>query len=77
MALCNVQDTAVSERPQWARSWPAMVVLAVSAIVWSKEVEDAIKGERTEVEDASNVGVRVQGPSVCDIMEGSPFLLSF
>ncbi|KAF5829735.1 dynein heavy chain, N-terminal region 2-domain-containing protein [Dunaliella salina] len=40
----SLKDAAVSERPQWARSWPAMVVLAVSAIVWSKEVEDAIKG---------------------------------
>lgn len=37
----------MNERPRWARSWPAMVVLAVSAIVWSKEVEEAIKGVGT------------------------------
>lgn len=29
-------------RTEWVRSWPAMVVLAVSAIYWAKEVEAAI-----------------------------------
>ncbi|EFJ44217.1 dynein heavy chain 2, partial [Volvox carteri f. nagariensis] len=33
-----------SERKQWVREWPAMVVLAVSAIFWSSQVEEAIKG---------------------------------
>lgn len=32
-------------RKQWVREWPAMVVLAVSAIFWSKEVEEAITSE--------------------------------
>lgn len=40
-----VQDAAVSERPKWSKSWPAMVVLAVSAIVWSHDVEIAINGK--------------------------------
>lgn len=31
-------------RPDWVREWPAMVVLAVSAIFWAKEAEDAING---------------------------------
>ncbi|GLC56009.1 hypothetical protein PLESTB_001054700 [Pleodorina starrii] len=31
-----------SERKQWVREWPAMVVLAVSAIFWSRQVEEAI-----------------------------------
>jgi len=34
----------VSPRTQWVRSWPAMAILAASAIFWSKHVEDAIKG---------------------------------
>ncbi|GLI62391.1 hypothetical protein VaNZ11_005010 [Volvox africanus] len=33
-----------TERKQWVREWPAMVVLAVSAIFWSRQVEEAIKG---------------------------------
>lgn len=32
-------------RTQWVRDWPAMVVLAVSAIFWSAEVEEAITGK--------------------------------
>ena len=36
---------ATIPRKQWVRDWPAMVVLAVSAVFWSKEVEDAIIGE--------------------------------
>lgn len=31
-------------RKAWVTEWPAMVVLAVSAIFWSKEVEEAISG---------------------------------
>lgn len=33
---------ATTPRKQWVRDWPAMVVLAVSAIYWSREVEEAI-----------------------------------
>ncbi|KAG2439747.1 hypothetical protein HYH02_010624 [Chlamydomonas schloesseri] len=33
---------AATPRKQWVRDWPAMVVLAVSAIYWSSEVEAAI-----------------------------------
>lgn len=35
---------ANTPRKQWVREWPAMVVLAVSAIYWSREVEEAIEG---------------------------------
>lgn len=35
---------AVKRRPDWVREWPAMVVLAVSGIFWSKECEEAISG---------------------------------
>ncbi|GMH32802.1 hypothetical protein BSKO_00636 [Bryopsis sp. KO-2023] len=31
------------DRTQWVREWAAMVVLAVSAIYWSKEVEESIQ----------------------------------
>ncbi|GFH19489.1 uncharacterized protein HaLaN_16442, partial [Haematococcus lacustris] len=36
------QAYASKRRPDWVRDWAAMVVLAVSAIYWSKEAEDAI-----------------------------------
>ena len=36
---------ATDPRPKWVREWPAMVVLAVSAIYWSNECQDAISGE--------------------------------
>ena len=42
----SIKAYATVERPKWVREWPAMVVLAVSAIYWSKECEDSIKGER-------------------------------
>lgn len=35
-------------RVQWVREWAAMVILAVSGIYWSKEVEEAI--EKTDIE---------------------------
>lgn len=38
---------ATTPRPQWVRDWPAMVVLAVSAIYWSKECEEAISNGTT------------------------------
>lgn len=38
---------ANTPRKQWVREWPAMVVLAVSAIYWSREVEEAIEGKRS------------------------------
>ncbi len=34
---------ATQARPSWVRQWPAMVVLAVSQIYWSQEVENAIE----------------------------------
>ena len=33
------------KRSDWVLQWPAMVVLATSAIFWCKECEDAIAGE--------------------------------
>lgn len=39
-----VQAYAVQPRPDWVKEWPAMVVLAVSAIYWSRECEDAVTG---------------------------------
>ena len=38
----SIEDYAKSKRTEWVRRWPAMVVLAVSGIFWSKGVEDAI-----------------------------------
>ena len=38
---------ATTPRPQWVRDWPAMVVLAVSAIYWSRECEEAISNGTT------------------------------
>lgn len=32
----SLLDYAVRPRPEWVRSWPAMAVLAVSAICWSQ-----------------------------------------
>ena len=40
----SIASYAAVPRPQWVRDWPAMVVLAVSAIYWSKECEDSISG---------------------------------
>ncbi len=40
-----MQAYARQPRPEWVREWPAMVVLAVSAIYWSVETGDAITGE--------------------------------
>ena len=34
--MASMADYAVRPRPQWVRNWPAMVVLAVSAIFWSQ-----------------------------------------
>lgn len=39
----SLESYAQVARPQWVREWAAMVVLAVSAIYWSKEVEEAIQ----------------------------------
>ena len=41
----SIKAYASTDRTQWVRDWPAMVVLAVSAIYWSQECEDSIKGE--------------------------------
>ena len=41
----SIKAYASTDRTQWVREWPAMVVLAVSAIYWSQECEDSIKGE--------------------------------
>ena len=41
----SIKAYATVARPQWVRDWPAMVVLAVSAIYWSQECEDSIKGK--------------------------------
>lgn len=38
----SMKAYATVERKQWVRDWPAMVVLAVSAIYWSAECEEAI-----------------------------------
>lgn len=32
----SLMDYAVRARPEWVRNWPAMAVLAVSAICWSQ-----------------------------------------
>ena len=32
----SLLDYAVRPRPEWVRNWPAMAVLAVSAICWSQ-----------------------------------------
>lgn len=45
-AMDSLAAYAAGTRKAWVTQWPAMVVLAVSAIFWSKEVEEAISGER-------------------------------
>ncbi|KAG2485619.1 hypothetical protein HYH03_015682 [Edaphochlamys debaryana] len=42
--ILAMEAYVTTERKQWVREWPAMVVLAVSAIFWSRLVEDAIEG---------------------------------
>ena len=32
----SLLDYVVRPRPEWVRNWPAMAVLAVSAIAWSQ-----------------------------------------
>ena len=32
----SLLDSAIKPRPVWVRQWPAMAVLAVSAICWSQ-----------------------------------------
>ncbi|KAK9803422.1 hypothetical protein WJX72_010826 [[Myrmecia] bisecta] len=39
----SMADYCKRPRPDWVRRWPAMVVLAVSAIFWSKNVEEGIR----------------------------------
>lgn len=39
----SLESYSQTARPQWVREWAAMVVLAVSGIFWSKEVEEAIQ----------------------------------
>lgn len=43
----SMRAYASGSRKAWVTQWPAMVVLAVSAIFWSREVEEAIIGERS------------------------------
>jgi hypothetical protein len=38
----SLQAYATTKRVEWVREWPAMVVLAVSQIYWSRQVEAAI-----------------------------------
>eukprot|EP00803_Ostreobium_quekettii_P000129 evm.model.scf_11.8 EVM.evm.TU.scf_11.8 scf_11:53077-59131(+) len=40
----SMQTYANVARPEWVRQWPAQVVLSVSAIYWTREVEGAIEG---------------------------------
>ncbi|KXZ54227.1 hypothetical protein GPECTOR_5g319 [Gonium pectorale] len=42
--ILGMEAYAATARKQWVREWPAMVVLAVSAIFWSQQVEEAITG---------------------------------
>jgi dynein heavy chain len=37
-----MQAYATCPRAEWVREWPAMVVLAVSQIYWSRQCEAAI-----------------------------------
>lgn len=39
---------ATTPRTEWVLQWPAMIVLAVSAIFWSSGVEDAFAGSGAE-----------------------------
>ncbi|KAL0019092.1 hypothetical protein WJX77_000912 [Trebouxia sp. C0004] len=39
----SLLDYTVRARPEWVRKWPAMAVLAVSAICWSQMVEEGIR----------------------------------
>ena len=34
--IASLLDAATKPRPVWVRQWPAMAVLAVSAICWSQ-----------------------------------------
>lgn len=56
----SIKEYLNSHRPNWVRQWPAMVVLAVSAIYWSMEVEAAI--EKSDVDG-------YLGKSTADLMD--------
>jgi hypothetical protein len=43
----SLDDLMASLRSDWIARWPAMVVLAVSDIMWTREVELAIRSTST------------------------------
>lgn len=40
--LMSYHDYEVNDRVDWVRTWPGMVVLCVSQIYWSMEVQNAL-----------------------------------
>ena len=51
----SVKDYAARKRSEWVRSWPAMVILGVSAVYWTKNVEEGITEAQLEMTYDKNV----------------------
>lgn len=55
MASCvrrSLDDLSTSTRTEWAQRWPGSVVLAVSDIVWTSDVESALRSTRLSFQGA-------------------------
>ena len=40
--LSSVNSAHYNERVHWLRSWPSQVILTISMIMWTKQVEEQI-----------------------------------
>lgn len=55
MASCvrrSLDDLSTSTRTEWAQRWPGSVVLAVSDIVWTSDLESALRSTRLSFQGA-------------------------
>lgn len=63
-------DYETNERTTWVRVWPGMVVLCVSQIYWSLEVQNCLVGRATLAMESLYEKLRSQVLQLVDLVRG-------
>lgn len=68
--LMSYLDYEINKRVVWVRIWPGMVVLCVSQIYWSMEVQNSLMTHIPSTMEALHVKLKSQILEMVDLVRG-------
>ena len=75
--LMSYRDYEINERVDWVRTWPGMVVLCVSQIYWSMQVQAALMAHIISAMTTLYQKLKKQIFDVVNLVKGGGSMLKF